>query len=221
MKTGGGGALIVLVAMLAGCAVQPRPDTGPASAAPAVRGPHVTAEDLAARGRAQAEAGRADAALRDLNQALTLEPLHAKALYDRALIYHTAGRSAEALADIDRAVLVDPHNTRVRNARCVIQVSAEGNSAGLKNCYFAMLMPGPVAESQTAFGQALLMLGRPREAMVAFDAALKADPTHLPARYGRGVARRLTGDAGGALDVDEAMKGSPGAGRTFAAASAP
>ena len=215
------GALMVGAAVLAGCAAQPRPDPGWPEEAPPAAGRPTTADEHAARGRALAEAGQLDAALSDLNRAIRLDPLHAHAVYERALIHHAAGRAAEAMADINRAVLLDPNNTRMRNARCVIQVTAEGNSAGLKNCHFAMLMPGPAAESQTAFGQALLMLGRPREALAAFDAALKADAMHLPARQGRSVARQLLGDAGGAADVEEAGRSSPAAGRTVVAASAP
>ena len=212
MKTG---ALIAAIATLTGCAAQFHPGTSQ------LAGGTRAADDFARRGHALAEAGQPEAALRALNEALRLDPQHAKAVYDRAVIHHAAGRSAQAMVDIDRAVLLDPQNARVRSARCVIQVTAEANSTGLRNCYFAMMMPGPPAEAQTAFGQALLMLGRPREALAAFDTALQADPTHAQARYGRGIARQLTGDPTGSADIQEAMKGSPSAGRTFAAASVP
>ena len=214
MKTS---ALIAMMATLTGCAAP----LHPGGVQPVAGGTTITADDFARRGRALAEAGQPEAALRALNEALRLNPQHAKAVYDRAVIHHAAGRSAEAMADIDRAVLLDPYNTRARSARCVIQVTAEANSAGLKNCYFAMQMPGPVAESQTALGQALLMLRRPREALAAFDDALRADPAYPEARYGRGIARQLTGDAAGSADVQEAVKESPAAGRTFAAVSTP
>ncbi|KQW01562.1 tetratricopeptide repeat protein [Rhizobacter sp. Root1221] len=216
-KTGASSFVVLWVAILAGCASPRHGHTDSASPAAAA----VSADDFARRGLALAEAGQPQAALRDLDTALLLDPRHAQATYDRAIVHHAAGQSAAAMADINRAVLLDPQNTRVRNARCVIQVAAERNDAGLKNCYHAMLMPGPVAEAQTAFGQALLLLGRPREALQAFDAALKAEPSHLTARYGRGIARQRTGDAEGNADVQEAMKVSPAAGRTFAAASAP
>jgi tetratricopeptide (TPR) repeat protein len=211
-KTGAVSFVVLSVAILAGCA---GPRHGDADSTPQAA---VTADDFARRGHMLAEAGQSQAALRELDEALRLDPQHAQATYDRAVVHHAAGQSAAAMADIDRAVLLDPQNTRVRNARCVIQVAAERNNAGLKNCYHAMVMPGPVAEAQTAFGQALLLLGRPREALQAFDAALKAEPTHVAARYGRGVARQLTGDAEGSIDVQEAMKVSPAAGRTFATA---
>ena len=211
-------AFVVVVTLLAGCAAQPHSDSLPSAVVSPAIAAAAQADDFARRGHALVEAGQHQAALRDLNQALRLDPQHANAVYDRAVVHHAAGRSAEAMADIDRAVLLDPQNTRMRNARCVIQVAAERNSAGLKNCYFAMLMPGPVAEVQTALGQALLVLERPREALVAFDAALKAEPTYLPARFGRGMARQLTGDAEGLADMQEAMKASPAVGRTFAAA---
>jgi len=214
MKTS---ALIAVLATLTGCSTQLHPGDFQQDAG----GGAIAADDFARRGRALAEAGRPEAALRALNEALRLNPQHAKAVYDRAVIHHAAGRSAEAMADIDRAVLLDPQNTRARSARCVIQVTAEANSAGLRNCYFAMQMSGPAAEPQTALGQALLMLGRPREALAAFDDALRADPAYAEARYGRGIARQLTGDAAGRADVQEAVKESPAAGRTFAAASTP
>jgi tetratricopeptide (TPR) repeat protein len=216
-KTGASSFVVLWVAILAGCAGPRHGDTDSAPPAAAA----VSADDLARRGHALAEAGQSQAALRDLDAALRLDPRHTQATYDRAIVHHAAGQFAAAMTDIDRAVLLDPQNTRVRNARCVIQVAAERNDAGLKNCYHAMLMPGPAAEAQTAFGQALLLLGRPREALQAFDAALKAEPTHLAARYGRGIARQRTGDTEGSVDVQEAMKVSPAAGRTFAAASAP
>src|SRR5205823_5325916 len=69
-------------------------------------------------------ARKPDAAKRAFDEVLAARPLHARALYGRALLAAVAGRPAEAVTFFDRALEADPgfHQARrfraVAHARC-------------------------------------------------------------------------------------------------------
>ena len=198
----------VLAGALAACASpSDAPERLPESASP--RDVAAAADRLAHRARTLDHAGQPDAALRQLDQALALQPAHLQARVDRAWLHLRAGRTAMALADSDRAVLFGPNDASARTSRCVIQVAAERNDAGLKHCQHALLNPANETVGHMALGQALLVLGRHREARTAFERALAAEPGHMPALYGRGSARLQAGDPEGQHDLDEAVRQSP------------
>lgn len=201
-------ASATLAVLLVACASRPDDALAP--------GPGASADDiaaaadrLAARGRELDQAGQADAALRDFDGALRLQPTHVRARIDRAWLHLRAGRPDQALADADRALLFGPNDPTVRTTRCVAQVASERSDAGLKHCQYALLSPGHDASTHTALGQALLVLGRHREAATSFERALAAEPSHMPALYGRGAARLQAGDPAGQADLDEALRQSP------------
>lgn len=202
------GVACVLASALAGCATTTvAPTSLPEGATPDEVA--AAADRLARHGRELDHAGQPDAALRQLDEALMLQPAHLQARVDRAWLHLRAGRTALALADADRAVLFGPNDASARTSRCVIQVAAERNDAGLKHCRHALLNPANEAVGHMALGQALLVLGRHREARTAFERALAVEPGHMPALYGRGSARLQAGDPEGQHDLDEALRQSP------------
>jgi hypothetical protein len=58
-------------------------------------------------------------------------------------------------------------------------------------------------------GYAHLRLAHIREALADFDAALKIDPHHPGALYGRGLTRLKSGDPGGEADIKAAKAYAP------------
>lgn len=201
-------ASVTLAVLLVACASRPvDPDVpGPGASAGEIA---AAADRLTSRARELDEAGQTDAALRELDGALHLQPTHVQARVNRAWLHLRAGRPAQALADADRALLYGPNDPSARTTRCVVQVASERSDAGLKHCQYALLSPGHDAATHTALGQALLVLGRHREAASSFERALAAEPSYMPALYGRGAARLQAGDVAGQADLDEALRQSP------------
>lgn len=174
------------------------------------------AEYYAVRGHVHAELAQPEAAIADLDQALRLQPEHPEARFDRAFLSYAQGDLKRAQADIIRAVQLSPRNPRFLGGRCVIDI-ASGRDAknALTYCERALEYPRP-ANAYTARGEAYLLLRRDHEALADFGAALVAQPTHMRALYGRGLARTRLGEhESGQKDMATALQHLPGAAREF------
>lgn len=154
-----------------------------------------------------------------LDEALRLNPDHARARFDRAMIRLVQGQLDQALTDVDRAAQLQPTDSRILGAQCVIRVAAGQVDAGLASCQQALaIKQSPLFESNAliARGQAYLLLKRLSDARADFEEALRFTPTHMRALYGRGLVRQQLGDVeGGKADMEQALKRLPGAGREF------
>ncbi|MFD9218644.1 tetratricopeptide repeat protein [Streptomyces sp. NPDC060064] len=74
---------------------------------------------LVIRGRDRRNTGRYDEALRDYQQAVTLDGQCRRAYYGRGETYRLAGRSEEAVAEFDRALALDPDDTWALSSRAL------------------------------------------------------------------------------------------------------
>jgi regulator of sirC expression with transglutaminase-like and TPR domain len=64
---------------------------------------------------------------------------------------------------------------------------------------------------------ALLVLGRWREALASYEAALALNPDSPPSIYGRGIARqRACNCSDGSIDLDAAVRRDAGVAQLFA-----
>jgi tetratricopeptide (TPR) repeat protein len=157
------------------------------------------------------EQGKPDVALPLLDKVLASLPQHAAARFNRGQILLGQGLVDAALADFDLAVAGAPLNPRYLGARCVARVQAGQVDAGLADCATALAQPGSAANALVSRGQARLLLKRDAEALADFDAALQANPQHMRALYGKGIAlARL-----GAALQRQAVHSLPGAGRDY------
>ncbi len=174
------------------------------------------AEYYAVRGHVHTELAQLEAAVADIDQALRLQPEHPEARFDRAFISFEQGDLKRARTDIIRAIQRSPRNPRFLGGRCVIDI-ASGREAkdALTYCERALEYPRP-ANAYTARGQAYLLLHRDHEALADFEAALAAQPNHMRALYGRGLARARLGEwESGRKDRETALQHLPGAAREF------
>jgi tetratricopeptide (TPR) repeat protein len=60
----------------------------------------------------------------------------------------------------------------------------------------AAITPGPLAPARELLGDMLLEAGRPKEALVAFEATMKKEPNRFRGAYGAARAAELAGDRG-------------------------
>ncbi|MFT3930900.1 MAG: tetratricopeptide repeat protein [Spongiibacteraceae bacterium] len=202
------------VLLLAGCAANTPPSISATTAQ------NAEALALAKEGHKFAEQGQIDAALAKVEQALALDPQLVKARFDRAQILLAQGQTQRAVADLDVAVAKEPTNQRYLGARCVALVVAGKEKEGLADCEKAVAQPdGPAPLSKvnalTARGQAYLALKRNEAALADFKAALALSPNSMRSLYGQGIALKRLGDKQGEVDIQEALRRLPGAGREY------
>jgi tetratricopeptide (TPR) repeat protein len=137
------------------------------------------AESYEGRGRIRQLSGDAAGALSDYDEALRLEPRRAVSLTNRAVLHLEAGRFAPAAADAREAIRLDPRdvNPRITLARAVRDGDRDLPRA-LTLFNEALTIDPASGPANNAKGVTLLRLGRGREAVLAFDTALIAEPAN-------------------------------------------
>lgn len=113
---------------------------------------------------------------------------------------------AEVLAALDQLVAMSPTNSSFLKDRCYKRGLAKANLEGaLADCELSLtLHPGNsgVLDSK---GVVLYQLGRYRDAIQAYDEALKISPKQAVSLFVRGLAKQKLGDAaGGTSDITAA-----------------
>lgn len=162
----------------------------------------------------QATMGRIDSALVSFDHGLALAPNDATAHNNRGAARFERGDFAGAVADYSRAIELDP---RLRDAyanRALAHIRMAEYEKSIADARRAVeLAPGsPVAYVQHGLiAVALAQLGRQREAIPEFDAAIQGAPPGEPMLRGyhlyRGLAWRAAGEKGNALrDLQEAQR---------------
>jgi len=137
--------------------------------------------------------------------------------FARALGAARSGNPAAAGADIEKLATLrdtmkemkDPYWTEILDIQRRVALSwvayAEGKKdEGIKQLQAAAdaedatdksaISPGPLAPARELLGDMLLDAGRPKEALVAFEATTKKEPNRFRGLYGAGRAAELSGD---------------------------
>lgn len=157
------------------------------------------------------EQGQPEAALPLLENVLASQPQHAAARFNRGELLRGQGKLAPALVDLDVAVANAPGNARYLGTRCVVRVQAGQAEAGLADCQQALAQPGNAANALVSRGQAWLLLQWDADALADFEAALQANPQHMRALYGKGLALARLGES----LRQQALQRLPGADRDY------
>jgi tetratricopeptide (TPR) repeat protein len=111
--------------------------------------------------------------------------------------------AAESLAAFDELVAMSPNNPAMLNGRCYERGLTKTNLDGaLADCELSLKLRPRNSDTMDSKGLVLFQLGRYRDAIDAYDQALKATPKLAPALFVRGLAKQKLGDsAGGAADI--------------------
>jgi len=141
------------------------------------------------------------AGLSSLLKVLADEPLNADINNDIGLVYYKLEKPDDALRYFVRSVELNPTQEGV--------ITNIGNTLLLKQRYSEALAQGDRALSispdygpaQLLRGEALLRLGRAKDAGEAYALAFKEDSSSLEALNGRGAALFMQGDLTGALEI--------------------
>jgi tetratricopeptide (TPR) repeat protein len=138
------------------------------------------------------------AARAHLQEALSLDPLHARAHLLSADIALDARRHDEALDHLERLARIEPRSAAVLNRRGLGHEGAGDLDAAERDYRAAAALDPRDADPRINLGRLLRALERDRDALAAFDGAVRVAPTDADAWLGRGLSRAALGDAEGA-----------------------
>jgi tetratricopeptide (TPR) repeat protein len=148
--------------------------------------------------------GSHDAAIRDYSEAIRINPAFGEAILNRAITLAGTSRCAEAIADFTRVLELSGPGTGTLIAlvdRGVCHEKAGRDDLAVKD-YSAHLEIDPRSQYGLELRGALYFRARQYDrALADFSQALVVNPSSPTALYGRGMIKRLTGDARGA-DAD-------------------
>jgi tetratricopeptide (TPR) repeat protein len=125
----------------------------------------------------------------EIDQLLEQHPNADMLLQLRGELSEAAGRSPDVKDMLVELVEKQP-SPSLLNHLCWVRVTRNIElSEALENCDAALAESPEFAEAQDSRGVVLLRLGRPAEAIAAFNNALTEEPDMAPSLYMRGLAR--------------------------------
>jgi protein O-mannosyl-transferase len=140
------------------------------------------------------QAGNAEEALADLDEAIHLDPSNAQAFFIRAMVYRDLQDRARALDDLNRHLKLEPLNARGYNIRAIMMAELGKEREALADFSQALeVMPG-CEEALVNRGTFYARKGEHALALADFDAALKYNPRSLPALYRRAALLHVLKD---------------------------
>lgn len=161
--------------------------------------------------------GNTDEALRQVDEALRIDPFDPSALTQRAGINLERKRYDLALADTDRALALRPDIPSLWNERCWVRaVWGQELDKALTDCDAALKAMPKMAAALDSRGLVNLRQGRFEAAVRDYDAALVLSPKQAASLYGRGLVKLKLGDKTAAQDdLTAAVAADAGIGKRF------
>jgi len=146
------------------------------------------------RGRLLQGEGRLADAERSYQSAIELDPERAAAWNNLGCVQHMQGKLDFAQSSYRRALALDPLLPQANQNLAEIE-SNPALAAGAVAGYLRQLERNPSdAQAHNNLGNVYRELGRHREALACFDAAIACDPAFAEARFSRSQLLLLTGD---------------------------
>jgi tetratricopeptide (TPR) repeat protein len=147
------------------------------------------------------------AALADFNRAIAFDPNFALIVSARGAVYRYLHRPAEAERDFDRSVAIAPHNSIVLGHRCWHRAALKTRlDLAQKDCDAAIAAKPDDPDPYDTRAFLEIQQGRYDKAIADYTLALSLDPRYASSLFGRGIARRRSGDrAGGDRDIAAAQ----------------
>lgn len=139
------------------------------------------------------------------NAALNQEPRSATALAGRARAKQRLGDIEGAANDYDQAIRADGNLAVARAGRCWLDLNEDREPQRARQDADAAVTADPRnVEGQLCRGILQLRDGQWADAKTSFEAALAVESGNPIALFGRGVARRRSGDNAGTEDMNQA-----------------
>jgi tetratricopeptide (TPR) repeat protein len=166
------------------------------------------AEAYFLRGEARAMQSDAAGAIEAYDAAISRAPRMAEAYAHRGRVKQRAEDFSGAAADYVTALSIDAHNADALAGRCWTRLQQGGDvEAARRDAAAAAAAEPGMLEAQVCLGLTHLRQERWSEARAAFEDAARIAPGDASALYGRGLARKRSGDRRpGDDDIDRAQE---------------
>jgi tetratricopeptide (TPR) repeat protein len=156
-------------------------------------------------------------ALADYERAIILTPDNPVNFQLRGYLYQVRGKYGLAIWDFSRAITIQPRLAAAWNSRCWTRAIADIElTAALSDCDRAIALAPGNANSWDSRGLVLLRLGKYRDAIASYTAALKRDPRLATSLFGRAAAKLRVNDRTAPKDLAAAKAIQPGIEGEFA-----
>jgi tetratricopeptide (TPR) repeat protein len=169
-----------------------------------------TAADFLAAAAASQSQGDLTGAFADLDQAVTLDPANAQAVYQRGLLHESQSDWVPAISDLTQAIRLDPKMATAFSSRAFAR-QAQGDADGALADYGQALSLDPKL-STAWYNEGLIKVQKSDldGGIAAYDQAIDLDPRMAVAYYNRGNAKNDEGNVEGAIaDYTQAVTLDP------------
>jgi Caspase domain/Tetratricopeptide repeat len=154
-------------------------------------------------------------AIKDLDEYLMKHPDDADSFFRRGHLYAKMGDFPSAIKDFDESLRLRPKNAEALNNLCWSRAMIGDSRTALNDCNEALQIRPDYADALDSRGLVKLKLREPSSAIADYDAALQIKK-QASSFYGRGLAKKQTGDsAGGESDIAIAKEIDPSIGAEF------
>ncbi len=149
-------------------------------------------------------------AIRDLTEAIRLNPNYDNAYYNRGVVRYKLGDKQGAVADYNSAIKINPNDDNAYTNRGVVRDDLGDKQGAIADFNTAIKINPNLAEAYTNRGGVRNDLGDKQGAVADYNTAIKINPNDDKAYYNRGVVRDDLGDQQGAIaDYNTAIKINP------------
>ncbi|WP_180274613.1 serine protease [Tychonema bourrellyi] len=138
--------------------------------------------------------GDNDNTLKDLNEAIKLDPKDAKAYYNRGFVYYKKGDNDNALKDYNEAIKLDPKYAIAYNNRGLVYLGKGDYDNALKDFNEAIKLDPKFAQAYVNRGAVYSDKGDNDNALKDFNEAIKLDPKYALAYDTRGLVYEKMGN---------------------------
>ncbi|MGD8264624.1 MAG: tetratricopeptide repeat protein [Desulfobacterales bacterium] len=148
-------------------------------------------------GRAYQDQGKLDAAIKEFEIALELNPKHAKTFYNLGVAYHQKGDLEKAVENFSRSVALDPNTINAHyNLGTIYHKQGRVDLAIQHYVKVTELDPEDI-DAHYRLGVAYAMQGKLNRAVLEWEKVLQIDPHHSNARSNLKKANEILKGSGG------------------------
>ena len=152
------------------------------------------------RGNLKDDMGDKQGAIEDYTQAIKLDVLYDTAYYNRGLTKSAIGDQRGELADYNKTLCINPKYLKAYFNRGLLKYEMGDYEGEIADYRLAIKNCAPDVDVYNNLGRALYDLERFKESAEAYGEGIKYFPEDYRLYYGRGLARKRTGDKRGACE---------------------
>lgn len=183
--------VVLLAVALSGCSFDlgswssaPEKEAAAPKVAPSAEASAADAHGYATRAQALAKSGKVEEALAEFDKAITIDPHHAEALYNRGLLYQRERQHQLAVDDFTSANGLTPQRAEPLLARAISYLAMDKFKEAAADLDEAVQADPQNALAWTTRGQAYERLGDKDKAKASYSRALAIRPRDEGARSG-------------------------------------